>query len=50
MTKCSLSHKFKIGSVEFLLWLRGLRTKHCLCEDVDLILGLTQWVKNPALQ
>ena len=33
----------------FPLWLSGLRTRHCLCEDVGLIPGITQWVKNLAL-
>ena len=27
----------------------GLRTQHCLCEDVGLIPGLVQWVKDLAL-
>ena len=31
------------------MWLSGLRTQLCVCEDVDLIPGLTQWVKDPAL-
>ena len=34
---------------EFPLWLSVLRTRHNLQEDVDLIPGLTQWVKNLAL-
>ena len=35
---------------EFLLWwLRGLRTWHSICEDVNSILGLSQWVKDPVL-
>ena len=34
---------------EFLLWPGGLRTSHCLCEDVGLIPGLVQWVKGLAL-
>ena len=32
-----------------LLWLSKLRTQHCLCEDVNLIPGLVQWVKDLAL-
>ena len=31
------------------MWLCGLRTQHSLREGVDLILGLTQWVKDLAL-
>ena len=31
------------------MWLSGLRTQHCLCEDVGPIPGLTQWVKDLAL-
>ena len=27
------------------MWLRGLRSEHSVCEDVDLIPSLTQWVK-----
>ena len=34
---------------EFLLWLRGLRTQHSVCEDVGLIPCFTQWVKDLAL-
>ena len=34
---------------EFLLWLSWLRIHHSLFEDVLSILGLTQWVKHPAL-
>ena len=30
----------------FSLWLSGLRTRHCLCEDVGSILGLAQEVKS----
>ena len=36
-------------TLEFLLWLSGLRTQHSLHEVVGLIPGLTQWVKGPAL-
>ena len=35
--------------MEFLLWLSGLRTQCCLCEDVGSIPGLTQWVKDLVL-
>ena len=31
------------------LWLSGLRTQHCLCEDVGLIPGLVLWVKDPEM-
>ena len=31
------------------LWLSGLRTQHSLHEDVGLIPGLTQWIKDLAL-
>ena len=27
----------------------GLRTQRCLCEDVSLIPGLVQWLKDPGL-
>ena len=37
------------GLLEFPLWLHGLRTKCCLCEDAGLIPGLTQWVKDLTL-
>ena len=35
--------------LEFPLWLIGLRTQHNLREDVDLIAGLAQWVKDVVL-
>ena len=34
---------------EFPLWLSGLRTQYSLCEDVGLIPGIAQWVKDLAL-
>ena len=37
-------------NLKFPLWLRGLRTWCCLCEDASSIPGLGLWVKDPALQ
>ena len=34
---------------EFPLWLNRLKTRHCLCENAGLILGLSQQVKDPGL-
>ena len=31
------------------LWLSGLRTRCCLCEEAGLSPGLTQWVRDPVL-
>ena len=28
------------------MWLSGLRKQHSVCEDVSLIPGLAQWVKD----
>ena len=39
----------KEHTVDFPLWISGLRTWRCLPEDMGLIPGLTQWVKDPAL-
>ena len=38
-----------IETEEFPLWVSGLRTQYCLCEDVVLIPGLAEWVKDPVL-
>ena len=35
--------------MEFLLWLSGLRTRHSLLEDADLIPGPAQCVKDLVL-
>ena len=32
-----------------LWWLSGLRTLHCVCEDVGSMPGLVQWVKDLVL-
>ena len=38
MTSVSMvSELHKIGEREHALWLSGLRTRHCLCEDMGLI-------------
>ena len=31
------------------VWLSGLRTQRCLCENAGSILGLAQWVEDLAL-
>ena len=36
----------KRSSLEFLLWLSRLRTRHSIHEDAGSIPGLTQWVKD----
>ena len=40
---------FKILLPEFALWLCRLKTQHFLSENVGLIPGLIQWVKDLAL-
>ena len=35
--------------MEFLLWLSGLTTRHCFCEDVSFFPGFAQWVMDLAL-
>ena len=35
-------------TVEFPLWLGGLRTRHSVREDARLIPGLVQWFKDLA--
>ena len=40
----------KISIIQgFPLWLIGLRTRYSVCEDVCLIPGLAQWIKDPGL-
>ena len=36
-------------NAEFPLWLGGLRTRCCLCEDAGSIPSLSQWAKDLAL-
>ena len=43
-----LTHQ-KTTLAEFPMWLSGLRTWRCLCENVGSISGLSQWVKDPEL-
>ena len=38
-----------MGFKEFPLWLNGLRTRSCLCEDAGSTPGLAQWVKDSGL-
>ena len=41
-----LNSDIKISLKEFLLWLSGLRTQCCLCEDAGSIPGFAQGVKD----
>ena len=48
------SHRIRVlvrrdGVLEFPLWLSRLRTQCCLSEDMGLIPGLAQWVKDPGI-
>ena len=43
------SSRDQILAEEFPLWLSGSRARHCVCEDLGLIHGLAQWVKDLAL-
>ena len=50
ISKFELSFQaLKIEMMEFLSWISGLRTQHCLHEDAGSVPGLTHWVKDPAL-
>ena len=42
------THAFSSAEIpcKFPLWLNGLKTWHCVFEDVGLIPGLAQWVKD----
>ena len=40
-----VNYEIKKKSEEFPLWLSGLRTHCCLCEDAGWIPGLAQWVR-----
>ena len=44
-----VEHRIKNKVARVSLWLSRLRTRHSVHEDVGLIRGLAQWVKNLAL-
>ena len=48
---CDLAYMWNVKKMkrEFSLWLGGIRTPHSVCEDGGWILGLAQWVNDPAL-
>ena len=46
---CKITLKNLRVLLEFPLQLSRLRTQHSVYEDVGLIPGLTQWIKDPAL-
>ena len=48
LKKVGFSRAFKTTFQEFLLWLSGLRTQYSVQENVGLIPGLAQWVKDQA--
>ena len=39
----------ELGSFGVPVWLSRLRIQHSVCEDLGLIPGLTQWIKDLAL-
>ena len=41
--------ELNVPTIKFPLWLSEIRTWHRLCEDMDLIPGFPQWVKDPML-
>ena len=42
-------HSIKTPNMSSYCGFSGLKTGPSLHEEVDLILGLTQWIKDPAL-
>ena len=47
---CLFSKPFTfLPTSHFLLWLSGLGTLPCLCEDVGWVSGIVQWVKDLAV-